>query len=129
MSDGFQHIDLSYLDQITEGDRLLQRDLLETLLRELQAEIPRMRALHSAGKWRELSEVSHRLKSSLAFAGNPAMSGAAEAIEAIAGEGTEFDQLSDHLAALEAEQPRVLAELRVVLAGMPGLADSSTATA
>ena len=109
----FHHIDLEYLEKMTEGDRTLERDMLNVLVRELQVEIPKMRTLHAAGAWRQLAEVSHRLKSSLAYAGNAAMTKTNGEIELIASRGQGVETLADLLAELEAALPPVLAELQV----------------
>lgn len=113
MSAEFQHIDLEYLGKMTEGDRALERDMLNVLVKELQAEIPKMRALHAAGNWRELAEVSHRLKSSLAYAGNAAMTKTNGEIELIASRSQGVEKLPDLLAELEASLPPMLGELQV----------------
>lgn len=115
MNAGFQHINLEYLEQMTEGDRVLERDMLEVLVKELQAEISKMRALQAAGSWRELAEVSHRLKNSLAYAGNAAMTKTNGEIELIASRGQGVETLAGLLAGLEAALPPILAELRIAI--------------
>jgi HPt (histidine-containing phosphotransfer) domain-containing protein len=119
MSAGFQHINLEYLEKMTEGDRALERDMLKVLVKELQAEIPTMRALHAAGNWRELAEVSHRLKNSLAYAGNAAMTKTNGEIELIARRGQGVEKLPGLLAGLEAALPPILAELQAAAEQLP----------
>jgi HPt (histidine-containing phosphotransfer) domain-containing protein len=118
MSAEFQHIDLEYLEKMTEGDRALEREMLNVLVKELQTEIPKMRTLHAAGRWRELAEVSHRLKTSLAYAGNAAMTKTNGEIELIASRGQGGEALAELLAGLEAVLPPVLAELQAAAAGL-----------
>ncbi len=115
MSADFQHINLEYLGQMTEGDQALERDMLNVLVKELQAEIPKMRGLQAAGSWRELAQVSHRLKTSLTYAGNPGLSRVNAEIETIAGQGTGVDKVPALLAALEAAVPGVIAELQTAI--------------
>jgi HPt (histidine-containing phosphotransfer) domain-containing protein len=112
MSAEFVHINLEYLEHMTEGDRALERDMLNVLVKELQTEIPKMRTLHAAGRWRELAEVSHRLKTSLAYAGNAAVTKINGEIELIASRGTGVETLAALFAGLEAALPPILAELQ-----------------
>jgi HPt (histidine-containing phosphotransfer) domain-containing protein len=116
MSAEFEHINLEYLEHMTEGDRALERDMLHVLVKELRVEIPKMRTLHGAAKWRELAEVSHRLKTSLAYAGSAALTKTNGEIELIASRGTGVETLGELLAGLEAALPPILAELQVAAA-------------
>ena len=112
MSADFQHINLAYLEQMTEGDQALERDMLRVLVKELQIEVPRMRALHAAGSWRQLAEGSHRLKTSMAYAGNAAMTDTNGEIELLANRGGGGEQLAALLDRLEAALPPIIAELQ-----------------
>ena len=119
MSVEFLHINLAYLEHMTEGDRALQQQTLLTLARELQTEIPKMRALLGTGSWRDLAEVSHRFKSSLAYVGNDRVTEVNSEIERLAQERIGFERLPGLLAELEAAQPLVLAELQAAAAIKP----------
>jgi HPt (histidine-containing phosphotransfer) domain-containing protein len=115
MSGEFQHINLDYLGQMTEGDRALERDMLLVLVKELQIEIPKLRALGAEGRWRELAEVSHRLKTSLAYAGNDALSRINAEIEAIASRGDGAGELPGLFGGLESAVPDVIGELQAAV--------------
>jgi len=119
MSADFQHINLTYLEQMTEGDRALERDMLNVLVKELQAEVPKMRGLQAAGRWRELAEVSHRLKTSLNYAGNAPLSKVNGDIEAIAAQGSGVERLPALLAELEGDLPAVVTELQAAIGRLP----------
>jgi len=118
MSAEFQHINLTYLEQMTEGDRMLEREMLTVLVKELQTEIPKLRALQVAGRWRELGEVSHRLKTSLAYAGDGALSKINAEIEALASAGAGVEKLPGLLDRLEAAAPAVVAELQTAIGSL-----------
>lgn len=118
MSGGFQHINLDYLTRMTDGDRDLQRDLLRTLMKAIRDELARMRELQAAGDWHGLGEVCHRFKTTIVFSGSETMAAANAAIESIAASGSDRERVPGLLAALEADQPRVLAELERALAGL-----------
>jgi HPt (histidine-containing phosphotransfer) domain-containing protein len=112
----FRHINLAYLEHVTEGDRVMQRDLLNLLVKELQADIPAMRAHLDGGRWQELVDVSHRLRSSLAFAGNERVTWVDAEIERLAGGGGEHARLPVLLGELEAALPNLILELQAAAA-------------
>ena len=116
MSIEFRHINLAYLEHVTEGDRAMQRDLLNVLVRELQTDIPALRAHLDAGRWRELADLSHRLRSSLAFAGNERVTWVDTQIEHLAETEGNRGELPGLLAELEAAVPSLVAELQVAAA-------------
>ncbi len=116
VSGEFRHINLAYLERVSEGDRTMQRELLDTLMRQLRAEVPVLRGLHDAARWKELADASHRLRGSLAFAGNERISEIAADIERLAEEGGEHDRVPGLLAELEAAVPGMLVELQAAAA-------------
>ncbi len=118
MSGDFRHINLAYLERVTEGDRAMQRELLDTLMRQLRTEIPVLRGLHDAARWKELADASHRLRGSLAFAGNERISGIATEIERLADEEGERSRVPGLLAELEAAVPGMLVELQAAAAAV-----------
>lgn len=115
MTGEFQHINLDYLTQMADGDRELQRDMLRMLIKALREEVPAMRGLGAAGDWHGLAEASHRFKTTIGFSGSEAMIAATAEIESIAAGGAGAEQIPGLLAALEAEQPHVLAELEAAM--------------
>jgi HPt (histidine-containing phosphotransfer) domain-containing protein len=112
MNTGFKYIDLGYLVRSTDGDRALQKTMLGTLVRELPVELARLRTLLAAGDWNGLGMVSHRLRTTLAFAGNASMIDIVTEMERIAGDGAGRERLPELLAGLEALAPGVLRELQ-----------------
>lgn len=119
MSGQFQHIDLAYLEHMTDGDRAFQGEMLQMLIKAVREEVPRMRRLFASGDWRQLTEVSHRFKTTIGFSSCQAMIDANAGIEAAAESGTGRERLPDLLASLEAAQPSVLAELEAAAAALP----------
>lgn len=91
---------------------------MRTLMKAIREELARMRELQVAGDWRGLGEVCHRFKTTIGFSGCETMALANSAIESIALSGLDREKLPGLLADLEAEQPRVIAELETALAGL-----------
>ena len=63
-------INLDYLKLMADGDRDMEKVMLEMLLTELPSEFDKMKSLQHSQDWQELSKVSHKMKSTLAFIGN-----------------------------------------------------------
>ncbi len=62
--------DLSYLNNITQGDEALKLKMLETILEEAPEEISRMKTLYVQKDWSKLRGAAHKFKSTLVFLGN-----------------------------------------------------------
>ena len=111
----YQHIDLEYLDMMSEGDESMKKVMLEMLLEELPQEIIKMKSLCADFNWQELGAVSHKMKSTLAFVGNLKMTEANKSIEKTAKENPSADALSGLIEVLNSLYPAVLDELKMEL--------------
>lgn len=114
MSTNFQFINLDYLDLMSDGDEDMKQTMIEMLLEEIPEEMEKMRNCHEEQDWKELREVSHKMKSTLSFVGNAEMTAANQQVEDIAkvGEGTEA--LPALLATIFDIYPKALEELKAV---------------
>ncbi len=116
MSTNFQFINLDYLDLMSDGDEDMKQTMIEMLLEEIPEEMEQMRVLNDEGNWKELREVSHKMKSTLSFVGNQEMTAANQQVEDIAKAGEGTDALPGLLAILFDLYPKVLEELRTIAA-------------
>jgi len=66
----YKHIDLGYLDIMSDGDDDMKKTMLEMLLDEMPAEVQKMQEVLANSDWEELGKVSHKMKSTLAFIGS-----------------------------------------------------------
>ena len=110
-------IDLSYLDMMADGDAFMRQTMLEMLLEEMPPEIEKLRAAFLAQDAEELRQVAHKMKSTLAFVGNPAMTEANAALELIGKEGTDIPRAATHLEVMEATFKTVFPALQAEVAG------------
>ncbi len=69
----FKFIDLTYLDSLIGDDAETKQVILSTLLDEVPEEIEKIKDALANSDWNELHEVSHKLKSTLAYIGNDAI--------------------------------------------------------
>lgn len=116
----YQFIKLDYLELMADGDEDMKATMLEMLVEELPEEMEKMRQLYQNRDWNELREVSHKMKSTLGFVGNDAMTEANKEVEEIGKSGgTEnVEQLPELLGVLFDLYPKVLTELKTELAGI-----------
>jgi len=114
----FQHINLDYLDLMSDGDEDMKKVMIEMLLEEVPAEVTKMNQSQQIGDWNQLKELSHKLKSTLAFLGNPTLTTSNERIETIAKTENGLEELPSLLEAITSTYPLVLEELKLVFATM-----------
>lgn len=69
MEGNYKHIDLSYLELMSDGDNQMKSILLDMLLTEPVGEFEKMKALAAEKNWDELKQVSHKMKSTLPYIG------------------------------------------------------------
>jgi len=67
--DNYKHIDLSYLELMSDGDVDMKGILLDMLLTEPAGEFEKMQKLAAEQNWDELKQVSHKMKSTLPYIG------------------------------------------------------------
>ncbi len=67
--ENYKHIDLSYLELMSDGDADMKGILLDMLLTEPSGEFDKMQKLAAEQNWDELKQVSHKMKSTLPYVG------------------------------------------------------------
>jgi len=109
----YQFINLEYLELMSDGDDAMKKVLLDMLLEELPQEVEKMKTLVDQSAWNDVSEVSHKMKSTLAYVGNDEMTVANKSIEIITKTEQDLDQLPDLMQTLCKNLERVVPELRI----------------
>jgi|APTNR8051073442_1049403.scaffolds.fasta_scaffold01074_10 HPt (histidine-containing phosphotransfer) domain-containing protein len=114
-SSNYEFIDLSYLDQVAGDDNNTRSTLLELIARELTETIPQLSDLYAVQAWGDIKNHVHRMKTTLAFAGNAEMSTANSQIwKALVAMKTP-EAIGPMIGALEANYRQVVQELRTEL--------------
>jgi len=75
-STNYEFIDLSYLNLVAGDDLKTRATLLDLVAKEILDVIPQLSALYSGKAWGAIKDHVHRMKTTLAFAGNADMSAA-----------------------------------------------------
>lgn len=99
-------INLDYLKLMTDGDRDMEQTMLEMLLDELPSEVEKIKTCFAETNWQDLSKVSHKLKSTLAFIGNDNLTAANKTIELL----TKNDRIPNETEIVEIENQINLAD-------------------
>jgi len=110
----YKYINLDYLDLMSDGDMEMKKVMIDMLLEEVPTEIEKLHQLQQAADLNQLKEVSHKLKSTLAFIGNPTMTSSNEKVEEIAKTASGVEELPELITALMDTYPHALEELRSV---------------
>ncbi len=104
-------INLDYLRTMADHDEDMIQTMLAMLLEELPGEMDKIRKLAATEDWDELTRVSHKMKSTLAFVGNEAMNTANKELERITKYKTDLHQAPSLVFTLEEHLPQVLVAL------------------
>ena len=108
----YTHINLNYLDEMSYGDAELKKTMLDMLFEEVPVELEKMRRLTDEQQWEELSSVSHKMKSTVAFVGNDALTEANRQIELSAKSGSDTDSIPAWMTEVEHQFELSMPELR-----------------
>lgn len=66
----FQHINFEYLETMTGRDADMMNQMIKMLIDEIPTEIVKMQESVASKDWEEVFQISHKLKTTLAFIGN-----------------------------------------------------------
>ncbi len=104
-------INLDYLRLMADNDEEMIQTMLAMLLEELPDEMGKIRVLAAEKNWDELTRISHKMKSTLAFVGNDAMTAANKDLERITKYKTDLHLASSLVEALDQHLPAVMEAL------------------
>jgi HPt (histidine-containing phosphotransfer) domain-containing protein len=66
----FRHINLEYLETMTDGDADMMQTMLEMLIAEIPEEMDKMMQYSKSEDWNEVFQISHKMKTTLSYIGN-----------------------------------------------------------
>ncbi len=110
----YMHINLDYLNLMADGDDSMKKIMMEMLLDELPVEIAKMKEVHRTDDLDELSSISHKMKSTLAFVGNEVLTKTNKEIEEICKTEENKEMLPFLLEVLENGYQKAVVELNEV---------------
>lgn len=104
-------INLDYLRLMADNDDEMIQTMLAMLQEELPEEMGKIRELALSENWDELTRVSHKMKSTLAFVGNDDMTEANKALERETKYKYDISLVPSLVATLEKHLPQVMQAL------------------
>lgn len=104
-------INLEYLRLMADNDEEMIQTMLAMLLEELPEEMSKIRDLCQSEKWDELTRVSHKMKSTLAFVGHDAMIDANKELERVTKYKTDLHLAPSFVSILDLHLPQVMLAL------------------
>ncbi len=111
-------INLDYVELMSGGDTEMKKTLLQMVLQELPQELA-LQQQHAQNKdWEALGEISHKMKSTLAFVGNEQLTEWNKQVEQNAKRHQNLEQLPKLVSQIASLTPRVLEALRQALQQM-----------
>lgn len=108
----YEYITLEYLETITGGDVETRKTILNMLLGDLETLCPKLSLFAEAKNWEEVEKIAHKLKSSLAFAGNENLTRSNEIILENSRLKQDVETLPIEVAKMEAIMPLIIAEIK-----------------
>ncbi len=111
----YQYINLDYIDLMTDGDDEMKVTMLEMLLEEMPAELELMKNHLANAEWEDLFKAAHKMKSTLSFIGNDAMTQANIAIEHAAKHEKNIDGIPANLAVLDKTYLKAINEIQLAI--------------
>ncbi len=112
MKKNYNHINLSYLELMSDGDVEMKKVMLEMLFEEPVQEFEKMAQAVKEEDWQTLKAVSHKMKSTLAFVGNDLLTTTNKKVESIVKEMSDVAQLPDLIKLLQDNYQKALVELK-----------------
>ena len=107
----FQHINLEYLDTMTGGDADTMQQMLDMLIEEIPMEITKMQESVASEDWEEVFQISHKLKTTLAFIGNEEMISINKTIEHCSRHTVDLEEVVSMVEQVSVLSKPVVAEL------------------
>lgn len=80
-SSSTKYVDFTYMDLYAEKDEEFKKSMIEGILNDTPPHVATMNQLSGNGQWEELQKVSHLLKTSFPFIGNPTLTKSNETID------------------------------------------------
>lgn len=105
--------DLTYLRSMTAGDAEMLQVMLDMLIAEIPEETNKMNTFAATQQWHDLFQVSHKMKTTLAFIGNAEMTELNKIIEHCTRNDSDLETVPDMLERLTELSHLAVEELKV----------------
>lgn len=111
----FKHINMEYLDEISEGNQDLACDLIEMFIKQVPIFTEQLDTLYSNGDYVLLGKLAHKIKSSVSMMGISELASDMKNLEFIAKEGKEVEMYPIYIAKFKRITSEAVIELNDIL--------------
>lgn len=111
----FKHINLGYLNEISEGSDDLKRDLISMFIQQVPVFSDQLDSLYQNGDYYSLGKLAHKIKSSVAMMGINDLSTDMKILENIAVEGKDQEKYPLFIAKFKTVSTEAIKELNTIL--------------
>ena len=109
----FQYINLEYLETMTGGDAEMMNQMIQMLVDEIPSEIVKMQACVATKDWEDIFQLSHKLKTTLAFIGNEEINSLNKTIEHCSRNRIDINEIPQMIEQLSELSEPILKELKI----------------
>ena len=111
----FKHINLDYLNEISEGSGDLKRDLISMFIKQVPVFSDQLNSYYQNGDYHSLGKLAHKIKSSVAMMGINDLATDMKTLENIAGEGIEKEKYPIIITKFKEISTEAINELNTIL--------------
>ena len=93
----YMTMNLNYLETMTDGDKVLIRELIGIFSTQVEEYAIKMQLFHGEKNWKELSKMAHKAKSSVAIMGMKKLAEEMKELEILASKEEEIDKYTSYI--------------------------------
>lgn len=113
--ENFKHINMEYLDEISEGNQDLACDLIEMFIKQVPIFTEQLDSLYNKGDYVLLGKLAHKIKSSVSMMGISELASDMRNLEFIATQGKEIEKYPIYIEKFKSISGEAVNELNDIL--------------
>ena len=113
--ENFKHINLEYLNEMSDGSKDLKRDLISMFIKQVPVFSEQLDSYYKCGDYDSLGKLAHKIKSSVAMMGISELTTDMKTLEYIAKEGKEAEKYPVFISKFKAISNEAIIELNNIL--------------
>jgi len=113
--DNFKHINLDYLNEMSDGSKDLVRDLINMFIKQVPVFSEQLDVCYKNGDYISLGKLAHKIKSSVAMMGIMELTSDMKTLEMIAKEGIDVEKYPVYISKFKVISSEAVNELNNIL--------------
>lgn len=115
LMDNFKHINLDYLNEMSDGSQDLVRDLINMFIKQVPVFSEQLDVCYKNGDYVSLGKLAHKIKSSVAMMGIMELTSDMKTLEMIAKDGIDVEKYSVYISKFKEISSEAVNELNNIL--------------